>query len=134
MVADHLSRWVLETAYDGLPIGDTFLDEQLFALIHCPWYADIVNYLVTRQIPSRWTSQQKRKFLVDVKMYYFDDPYLFKYCLDQLTRRCVPNDNQIRVLTFFHFEACGGHFSARTIADKILKASFSWPTLFKDCF
>ena len=47
VVADHLSRLVLETTYDGLPIGDTFLDEQLFALVHCPWYADIVNYLVT---------------------------------------------------------------------------------------
>ena len=55
-VADHLSRLVLETAYDGLPIGDTFLDEQLFALIHCPWYANVVNYLVIGQIPSRWTS------------------------------------------------------------------------------
>ena len=53
MVADHLSRLVLETAYDGLPIGDTFPDEQLFALGHCPWYVDIVNYLVTGQIPSR---------------------------------------------------------------------------------
>ena len=51
VVADHLSRLVLETAYDGLPIGDTFPDEQLFALVHCPWYANIVNYLVTEQIP-----------------------------------------------------------------------------------
>ena len=53
MVVDHLSRLVLETTYDSLPIGDTFPNEQLFALIHCPWYADIVNYLVTGQIPSR---------------------------------------------------------------------------------
>ena len=36
VVADHLSRLFLETSYDGLPIGDTFLNEQLFALIHCP--------------------------------------------------------------------------------------------------
>ena len=36
MVADHLSCLVLETDYDGLPIGDTFPDKQLFALIHCP--------------------------------------------------------------------------------------------------
>ena len=50
VVADHLSHLVLEIAYDGLPIGDTFPDEQLFALIHCPWYADIVNCLVTGQI------------------------------------------------------------------------------------
>ena len=67
VVADHLSRLVLETTSEGLPIGDAFLDEQLFALVHCPWYADIVNYLVTGQIPSQWTSQQKRKFLVDIK-------------------------------------------------------------------
>ena len=52
VVADHLSLLVSETTSKGLPIGDTFPDEQLFALIHFPWYADIVNYLVTRQIPS----------------------------------------------------------------------------------
>ena len=47
VVADHLSRLVPATTSEGLPIGDTFPDEQLFALVHCPWYADIVNYLVT---------------------------------------------------------------------------------------
>ena len=67
VVVDHLSRLVSETTSEGLPIGDTFPDEQLFTLVHCPWYADIVNYLVTGQIPSQWTSQQKRKFLVDIK-------------------------------------------------------------------
>ena len=71
MVADHLSRLVLETTSEGLPIGDTFLDEQLFALIHCSWYAYIVNYLVKGQIPSQWTSQQKRIFLVDIKKLLF---------------------------------------------------------------
>ena len=133
-VVDHLSRLVLETTYDGLPIGYTFHDKQSFALVHCPWYADIVNYLVTRQIPSRWTSQQKRKFLVYVKMYYFDDPYLFKYFTYILMRRCVPKNDQIGVLTFCHVEAYGGHFSTRKTADKILQVGFYWPTLFKDCF
>ena len=93
-----------------------------------------MNYLVTGQIPSRWTSQQNRTFLVDVKMNYFDDPYLFKYCPDQLMRRCVPNDDQIGVLIFYHYEACRGHFSARKTTDKILQAGFYWLTLFKDCF
>ena len=92
VVADHLSRLVPESNSHGVPIGDSFPDEQLFALVHCPWYADIVNYLVTGQIPTQWTSQQKKKFLADIKKYYFDDPYLFKYYPDQLMRRCVPND------------------------------------------
>ena len=51
VVADHLSRLVPESNFHGVPIGDSFPDEQLFALVHCPWYADIVNYLVTGQIP-----------------------------------------------------------------------------------
>ena len=120
VVADHLSRLVPESISHGLPISDSFPDEQLFALVHCPWYADIVNYLVTGQIPPKWTSQQKMKFLADIKKYYFDDLYLFKYYPDQLMRRCVPNDDQIRILTFFHSEANGGNFSARKTADKIL--------------
>ena len=76
----------------------------------------------------------KEEFLVDIKKYYFGDPYLFKYCPDQLMRRCASNDDQIWVLTFCHSEACGGHFSAIKTADKILYADFYWPTLFKDCF
>ena len=128
VVADHLSRLVSESNSHGIPIGDSFPDEQLFALVHYPWYADIVNYLVTGQIPAQWTSQQKKKFLTDIKKYYFDDPYLFKYCPDQIMRRCVPNDEQIRILTFCHSEAYGGHFSTRKTADKIFQAGFYWPT------
>ena len=71
---------------------------------------------------------------MDIQKYYFDDPYLFKYCPDKLLRRCVSNDDQIGVLTFSHFEACGGHFSVRKTADKILQAGLYWPTLFKDYF
>ena len=131
VVADHLSRLVSETTFEGLPIGDTFPDEQLFDLVHYPWYAEIVNYLVTGKIPSQWTSQQKRKFLVDIRKYYFDDPYLFQYCPDQLLRRCLSNDDQIGVLTFYHSEACGGHFSSRKTADKILEAAFIGPLFVK---
>ena len=40
-------------------------------------------------------------------------------------RRCVPNDDQIRVLTFCHSEACGGHFSTRKTADKSCKLVFT---------
>ena len=83
MVADSLPRLVSESISHDFPISDSFPYEHLFALVHCPWFADIVNYLVTGQIPPQWTLQQKRKFLVDIKKYYFDDPYLFKYCPEQ---------------------------------------------------
>ena len=46
-------------------------------------------------------------------------------------RRCVPNDDQIGILTFCHSEACGGHFSVRKTTDKILQAGFSGPHFLK---
>ena len=73
VVADHLCLLVQESNSHSVPIGDSFPDEHLFALVHCPWYVNIVNYMVTGQIPPQWTSQQKRKFLADIKKYYFDD-------------------------------------------------------------
>ena len=57
---------------------------------------------------------------------------LFKYCSDQVIRRCVPEGKFQSILTFCHSFACGGHFSGRKTADKILQSGFYWPTLFKD--
>ncbi|XP_058216884.1 uncharacterized protein LOC131327767 [Rhododendron vialii] len=92
VVADHLSCLEFEDSSSKLPIVDTFPDEQLFSISSCPWYADIVNYLVTGRIPDHWTPQDRRFFLSEVKRFFFDDPYLFKYCSDQIIRRCVPDD------------------------------------------
>ena len=49
-----------------------------------PWYANIVNYLATSKMPCDWSSQDKKKFLIEVRNFYWDDPYLFKYCSDQI--------------------------------------------------
>ena len=68
---------------DHVPIFDTFPGEQLLT---CLWYADIANYLAIEQISSHWTPQEKRNFLVEVKRFVIDDPYLFKYYPYQLIR------------------------------------------------
>ncbi|XP_075480136.1 uncharacterized protein LOC142520868 [Primulina tabacum] len=46
------------------------------------------------ELKSTSSSQDKRKFLNEVKNFYWDDPYLFKYCPDQIFRRCI-SDNEI---------------------------------------
>ena len=97
-----------------------------------PWYANIVNYLATGEMPCDWSSQDKRKFLTEVTSFYWDDPYMFKYCSDQFFRRCIPDDEVSRVIQFCHSEACGGHFSSKKTAVKILQCGFYWPTLFQD--
>ena len=132
VVADHLSRLVLPNSIDESPIEDSFPNEQLFVAMHPPWYADIANYLSTGAMPTHWTAQDKRKFLREVCRFFWDEPLLFKYCPDQIIRRCVPDDEHNSVISFCHDQACGGHFSAKKTTAKILQCGFYWPTLFKD--
>ncbi|CAL9001468.1 unnamed protein product [Prunus brigantina] len=50
-----------------LPLSENFPDEQLFAIdLQLPWYADIVNYITTKAVPSK-TNDHKVvvKFLQD---------------------------------------------------------------------
>ena len=42
--------------------------------------------------------------------FFGEEPYLFKYCPDQIIRRCVPEEEYRSVLTFCHELASGGHF------------------------
>ncbi|KAI5338676.1 hypothetical protein L3X38_017948 [Prunus dulcis] len=137
VVADHLSRLVDENHGDGqiLPLNESFLDEQLFVIQDKePWFADFVNYLASGVIRDDLTFQERKKFFSMVKHYMWDEPYLFKYCPDQIIRRCVPESEQQSILTFSHALACGGHFSAKKTAFKVLQSGFFWPTLFKDAF
>ncbi|KAL9360379.1 hypothetical protein Peur_037762 [Populus x canadensis] len=92
VVADHLSRLTTDSRSDITPIDDYFPDESLFSVSTMPWYANIVNFLVSGQLPAHWSTQDKRKFLNEVKNFYWDDPYLFKYCPDQIFRRCIPDN------------------------------------------
>nr|XP_027124163.1 uncharacterized protein LOC113740845 [Coffea arabica] len=86
MVADHLSRLI--NSEGPAPLKDNFPDEHLFVVKKTtPWYADLVNYLVTRTLPNDLSRAQKEKIKSDVKYYVWDEPYLWKYCSDQIIRR-----------------------------------------------
>ncbi|CAN6711239.1 unnamed protein product [Malus baccata var. baccata] len=131
VVADHLSRLVHEE--DSLPILEIFPDEQLLSLeVIEPWYADLVNYLVTKQVPSALDKYKRDKLRNDARFYVWDDPYLWKYCPDQIIRRCVHNSEFNSILAFCHSSTCGGYFGTHRTALKVLESGFYWPTLFKD--
>ena len=57
---------------------------------------------------------------------------MWKFCADQIIRRCVPQDEFHSILTFCHTYSCGGHFGGKRTAHKVLECGFFWPTLFKD--
>ncbi|CAN6583777.1 unnamed protein product [Malus baccata var. baccata] len=66
VVVDHLSRMVHNE--EALPIAETFPDEQLLSIkVSTPWYADIVNFLVSKRIPSEFTRHQRDTFRHDAR-------------------------------------------------------------------
>ena len=75
-------------------INETFPLETLNAVAFrgdstTPWFADFANYHAGNFVVKGMTSQQKNKFYKDIKHYFWDDPFLFKICADQVIRRCV---------------------------------------------
>ncbi|GJU71634.1 reverse transcriptase domain-containing protein [Tanacetum coccineum] len=78
------------------------------------------------------SSQQKNKFFKDVKHYFWDDPYLFKICADQMIRRCVAGQEAVDILTTCHSGPTGGHYGANYTAKKVFDSGFYWPTIYKD--
>nr|GEZ43715.1 reverse transcriptase domain-containing protein [Tanacetum cinerariifolium] len=139
-VADHLSH--LENPYknvfDPKEINKAFPLESLNKVAHnnpsTSWYADLANYHMGNFIIKGMTSQQKKKFFKDARHYFWDDPYLFRTCADQIIRRCVAGKEAIDILNACHSGPTGGHYGASYIAKKVFDSGFYLPSIYKDAF
>nr|GFC13024.1 hypothetical protein [Tanacetum cinerariifolium] len=80
------------------------------------------------------TSQQKQKFFKDARHYFWDDPYLFRTCADQIIRRCVAGKEAIDILNACHSGPTRGHYGANYTAKKVFDSGFYWPSIYKDAF
>ncbi|RVW13702.1 Retrovirus-related Pol polyprotein from transposon 17.6 [Vitis vinifera] len=79
-----------------------------------------------------WKAQDRKHFFAKIHAYYWEEPFLFKYCADHITRKCVPEEEQQGILSHCHENACGGHFASQKTAMKVLQSGFTWSSLFKD--
>nr|GEU76600.1 reverse transcriptase domain-containing protein [Tanacetum cinerariifolium] len=136
LIPDHLSR--LENPHkdvlENKDINENFPLETLGSLSSgsTPWFADIANFHAGNFIKKGLTSQQKKKFFKDVKHYFWDDPYLFQICADQIIRRCVHGQKAIDILKACQEGPTGSHLGANLIAKKVFDAGFFWPTIYRD--
>ncbi|GKC70505.1 reverse transcriptase domain-containing protein [Tanacetum coccineum] len=118
--ANHLSR--LENPYENIfdpkEINENFPLETLNMVTSrgdpsTPWFADYANYHAGNFIVKGMSTQQKNNFFKDVKHYFWDDPFLFKTCADQVIRRCVSGQEAVDILTACHSRPTGGKISQR---------------------
>ena len=132
VVVDHLSRLTIAHDTHSPPINDEFPEESLMQLDKAPWYAHIANFLATGEIPPDWKEQDRKYFFAKIHSYYWEEPFLFKYCADQIIRKCVAEEEQQRILSHCHESAYDGHFASQKTAMKEMQSGFYWPSLFKE--
>ncbi|GJY63606.1 reverse transcriptase domain-containing protein, partial [Tanacetum coccineum] len=66
------------------------------------------------------------------KIYFWEEPYTFKLCADNIMRRCVAGSETLEILAHCHSRLTGGHHSASVMAKKVYESGFYWPGVFKD--
>ncbi|GJU05004.1 reverse transcriptase domain-containing protein [Tanacetum coccineum] len=96
------------------------------------WYADYINYIIGKVVPTKWSAKRKRRFYSQVKNYSRDEPYAFKLCVDNVMRRCAVGSKILEILAHCHSGLTGGHHSASITRRKVYESSFFWPNIFKD--
>nr|GEV19495.1 DNA-directed DNA polymerase [Tanacetum cinerariifolium] len=93
LTADHLSQ--LENPHqnvlDPKELNESFSLETLNMVSFCgnsstPWFSDFVKYHTGNFVVKEMSSQQKNKFFKDVKHYFWDDPFFFKICAEEVIR------------------------------------------------
>ncbi|GKA99857.1 reverse transcriptase domain-containing protein [Tanacetum coccineum] len=137
--ADHLSRLEnpYENVFDPKEINKKFPLETLNMVTSrgdpsTPWFSDYANYHAENFIVKGMSTQQKNKIFKYVKHYFWDDPFLFKTCADQVIRRCVSGQEAVDILTACHNGPTEGHYGANYTAKKVFDSGFYWPTIYKD--
>jgi len=91
-----------------------------------------VNYLAADVELPQYFGYKKKKFLREVRRYYWDVPYIYKKCSNGLFRRCILEEEVEGVLHGCHGSYYAGHFATFKTIFKMLQAGFWWPNMFKD--
>ena len=96
------------------------------------WHRDLIHYLQTGLLLEHWNSKQRRSLCLKSASYQIVEGILFRKNYDGVLLRCLEKEDAKRVMIDLHDGPTGGNFYGYTIAHKILKAGYYWPTLSKD--
>ncbi|XP_075674778.1 uncharacterized protein LOC142643964 [Castanea sativa] len=96
------------------------------------WMTPIIHYLKEGWLPEDKMEAMKIKIRETCFVIIEDVLYRQGYSLPYL--RCTSSEEIDYVLCKIHERTCGNHDRARSLAGKVLRASYYWPTLQKDTY
>lgn len=97
-----------------------------------PWYADTIYVLLYLNAPP-YLLKTKARFVKQkaLKYYKIDGVLYWKNAIGILIK-CLLEKDAGKNMHEMHEGECGGKLNWKTIANKILRSSYYWPTLFLD--
>ena len=103
----------------------------LMKYLTSPWYKEIVEYLLTLSCPPSCDKSKYRALRLKSQKYMVANGQLYWRDLSGILLLCLTEDEVKNIIIEFHEGICGGHYSWRVTAQKILKAGFYWQKLYR---
>jgi hypothetical protein len=95
------------------------------------WYEKL-NYLLHHgTCPKNLNPKERRALRLKSTQNHLINLVLFRVNYDGLILICLKCEDAVKVMKELHDGPVGGHLIGNTIAHKILRAGYYWPTLFK---
>ncbi|XP_070029418.1 uncharacterized protein [Nicotiana sylvestris] len=98
-----------------------------------PWFYDIREYLRMGTYPVQATGDQKRTIRFLASGFFLSGGVLYKRTPNLGLLMCIDAKQATIIMTGIHFGVCGPHMSGYVLAKKILRASYYWLTMERDC-
>nr|KYP54649.1 Retrovirus-related Pol polyprotein from transposon 297 family [Cajanus cajan] len=95
------------------------------------WMTDIWNYLKDGALPT--DKDEARKVRMRSAKFTIIDGELFKRGISIPLLKCLTISQAAYVVKEIHHGVCGMHSGARSMAARVLRAGYYWPTLKSDC-
>jgi hypothetical protein len=124
----------LPSSYNDETSKESIVDESLFLISASDeWYGDIIVYLQTQKFRPDTSHSEQKRIRYQAKDYMIVGDTLYRRGVDTVLRRCLTHEEAEKALNECHSGTCGGHQSGYATAQRILRAGYFWPTMFKDC-
>lgn len=119
---------------EAIVYEESFPDEHLFLISsQDPWYEYITIYLQISKFPHAFSKDEHWKLRQLAKNYIIIGDTLYRRGFESILRRCLTLEEAELMFNDCHSGAYGSHLSGLATAQKILRAGYFWPSIFKDC-
>jgi hypothetical protein len=98
------------------------------------WYEKLTYLLHNVTFPENLNPRERRALRIKSAQYRLINSIIFWVNYDGVILRCLECEYEDKVLKELHYGPADEDFRGNTIAHKIQRVGFYWPTLFKDAY